>query len=258
MTAGTAPENIDPEAVTLHATAGRSHRTSRPNGLSFVLGTAAATGIGMIPLHRLPRPVRLGYVVLPAAFASGALLLALQRGAPRREKDGDLGERPVPSVPSVSQTALCLAVGGLTAGAGLASLRIDRSIENLLRRRGVRAPRVWMGLASGALSLASTALEMRMTADREELEDGVLELLSESDPMELDPGLRGGTPADEYQPEAEAIAAFLRVDGTVTAAHLDEVWQEWFDQPLTPLLGEERLEALADELRALVAPAPAG
>lgn len=79
----------------------------------------------------------------------------------------------------------------------------------------------------------------------------MLELLDAADPMALTPGQGDGSPADEYQVEAETIAQLLRSEGRVSTAQLDEVWQEWFDEPLTARLGQERTAALAAALSAL-------
>lgn len=230
-------------------------RSTAARVLPDLVGTAAATGFGMIPLHRLPRSVRTAYVVLPAALTTGAVHLAMRRKAAAGENE-EQGADTAGQVPSAFEAALPLVLGGLVAGAGAASICVDKGIETLLRRRGVPAPRVWMGVASGALSLAMVTFGERASErwDREDLEDRVLELLTEADPMKLDPGLSAGAPADEYRVEAEAIAAILHVDGTILGDQLDDVWQEWFDEPLTPLLGQERLEALAAALSALTSP----
>ena len=164
---------------------------------------------------------------------------------------------PAPGLraPTLSEAALATALGGLVAGAGAASLGLDRAIEGVLRRRGVPAPRLWMGLASGALTLALTVLDERAPAPSETAEDPfeerVLELLDAADPMALTPGQGDGSPADEYQVEAETIAQLLRSEGRVSTAQLDEVWQEWFDEPLTARLRQERTAALAAALSAL-------
>lgn len=222
---------------------------SRTRLVSLAAGTIVSTGVGMIPLHRLPRTVRTGYVVLPGLFLTGSLFLALRRGGPRI-LDDEVEVATGPRIPTVSESALFLALGGIAAGAGAASIRVDRGIEDLLRRRGVPRPRVWMGIASGAFTLAMAVLEARMrtSSDAEQLEERVLELLTAADPMEFTAGQPGGTPADEYQPEAEAISALLLADGTITTAQLDGVWEQWFSEPITPLLGQERVAALAAEL----------
>ena len=57
---------------------------SRTRLVSLAAGTIVSTGVGMIPLHRLPRTVRTGYVVLPGLFLTGSLFLALRPAHPRR------------------------------------------------------------------------------------------------------------------------------------------------------------------------------
>ena len=131
--------------------------------LTDAASTAVTIGVGMIPLHRLPRQVQTGYIVLPAAFTSAVMLLAFQHHASRSAAARDAGRSTGEpsrgaSMSTASKYALSLACGGAVAGAGAASIRLDRGIENLLRRRGVPAPRVMMGLASGALMLAVNAL----------------------------------------------------------------------------------------------------
>src|SRR5699024_9058953 len=135
--------------------------TPRSRLVSLTAGTAASAGLGMIPLHRLPRAVRGGYVLLPAALTTGIMLRALYR---REDTDAAAQEptRPVARgglrLPTAQEAALSLAFGGLVAGVGAGSIALDRGVANVLRRRGVRAPRVWMGLASRALTLALALL----------------------------------------------------------------------------------------------------
>lgn len=152
-------------------------KPSRSRILSHAAGIAATIGVGMIPLHRLPRPVQTGYVVLPAAFTSAFVLLALQRAAPRpAEVEGDGegenkregGSSSGPGMRTLRGSALSLALGGAVAGVGAASICLDRGIENLLRRRGVPAPRVMMGLASGTLMLGMNVLEARASSSSED------------------------------------------------------------------------------------------
>ena len=230
-------------------------RTPQQRIISLTTGTVMATGLGMIPLHRLPRAMKIGYIVLPAAFGTGAMLLALRRHASQPLDSDGAASFPAASSRSRSPAAyatLPLAVGGIIAGSGVLSLWMDRGIEEFLHRRGVPAPRLAMALASGALSLAmGIAEERREARDAERtLEERVLATLSEADPMRLEPGHRGGAPGDEYQPEAEMIAVILRRDGAIDAAMLDQVWEECFDRSMTELVGATRTASLAAELTA--------
>lgn len=146
-------------------------RTPQSRIIPRTTRAALSTGLGMIPLHRLPYAVRAVYVVLPAAAGAGVVLAALRRMPSRPAVEGSVPEAARRRRRrQVTRAALPIVVGGLTAGAGAASIVIDRGIENSLRRRGVPAPRVAMGLASGALSLA-----MDVVSDRGEGPDSAQE-----------------------------------------------------------------------------------
>lgn len=230
-------------------------RTPQQRIISLTTGTVMATGLGMIPLHRLPRAVKTGYIVLPAALGAGAMLIALRRhDSQPLDSDGAASFAASSSrsrSPAVHAT-LPLAVGGIIAGSSVLSLWMDRGIEEFLHRRGVPAPRLAMALASGALSLAMGIAEERREAREAQrtLEERVLATLSEADPMRLEPGHRGGAPGDEFLREAEMIAVILRRDGAIDAAMLDQVWEECFDRSMTELVGATRTASLAAELTA--------
>ena len=232
-------------------------RTPQQRIISLTTGTVMATGLGMIPLHRLPRAVKTGYIVLPAALGAGAMLIALRRhDSQPLDSDGaaSFAASSRSRSPAVHAT-LPLAVGGIIAGSSVLSLWMDRGIEEFLHRRGVPAPRLAMALASGALSLAMGIAEERREAREAQrtLEERVLATLSEADPMRLEPGHRGGAPGDEFLREAEMIAVILRRDGAIDAAMLDQVWEECFDRSMTELVGAARAASLAAELTAEVA-----
>lgn len=230
-------------------------RTPQQRIISLTTGTVMATGLGMIPLHRLPRAVKTGYIVLPAALGAGAMLIALRRhDSQPLDSDGAASFAASSSrsrSPAVHAT-LPLAVGGIIAGSSVLSLWMDRGIEEFLHRRGVPAPRLAMALASGALSLAMGIAEERREAQEagRTLEERVLATLSEADPMRLEPGHRGGAPGDVFLREAEMIAVILRRDGAIDAAMLDQVWEECFDRSMTELVGATRTASLAAELTA--------
>jgi hypothetical protein len=226
-------------------------QSQRSRIVSLAIGTAAASALGMIPVHRLPRPVRIGYVALPAVLTTGVSLLAAQ-GRPGASDDDDVSRPRGLRTPTLPEAALSLGLGGLMAGAGAAGLRLDGAVEGFLRRRGVPAPRFWIGLATGAVTLASVLLD-----DQDPEHEGtstqqqVLALLTREDPAGLAPGA-DGMPEDEYEPEAEAIAELLDSGVAPTAAQLDEIWEHWFSEPLSPLLGARRMDSLLEELSALV------
>lgn len=139
--------------------------TPRSRIVSLAAGTALSTGIGMIPMHRLPRTVQIAYIVLPAAAGAGVTAVAQRRALARAEESGaDPSRRRKRR--RVTLVAPVVA-GGIMAGSTAASIRIDRGVEELLRRRGVAAPRLVMGLASGALTLAVDILGDRSSGPEE-------------------------------------------------------------------------------------------
>lgn len=85
------------------------------------------------------------------------------------------------------------------------------------------------------------------------LNSRVLGLLNRIDPWQLEPGAPGSLiPEDEYGYEAEAIAEHLAEEGTIGVADVDEIWNHWFSQPLTGLIGCDAADQLVGELDRLV------
>lgn len=218
-------------------------RRSRVRDLALLGVTSAA--LGTIPLHRAPRPVRLALVWGPAAVAAGGAVLAV------RGREDPLRTRPVRAISVIAPVVL----GGMVAAAGAGGILLDRSLERALRRHGAPAPRVLLGLASGAVMVAVRVLEERSDAREagDGLEQEVLALLSAADPSALAPGTEDGTPADAYLFEAGAVASHLREEGGITAAELDGIWEQWFAAPAAEVLGAEGTAELAARLSALVA-----
>lgn len=89
----------------------------------------------------------------------------------------------------------------------------------------------------------------------ETLVDGVLRLLTELDPYTLDPGGPDGpdgVPADEYDIEARPIAGLLSQNGSLTPDQVDAVWLEYFGEPVSGVVGEDRTRELVARLNALI------
>lgn len=80
---------------------------------------------------------------------------------------------------------------------------------------------------------------------------GVLRLLNELDPYSLAPGTEDGAPADEYATEAAPIVSVLTRDGAITTDQVDAIWQKWFGEPLTAVVGSERVDEFVVELISL-------
>lgn len=163
--------------------------------LPLTVGGVAAAALGTIPLHRLPRPVRIAYVVGPGALTAiltyaaqgrsdgpqaseaGATPLVVEAAetAPHTQLDtataGETaaGDEPAGSGLSTGETeastsqgfrlVLSLGLGALVAGAGATGLWMDHRVEDALRSRGVPAPRLVMGLATGVITVVITAFD---------------------------------------------------------------------------------------------------
>ena len=168
--------------------------------LPLAVGGVAAAALGTVPLHRLPRPLRTAYVVIPGALT--AVLTYAAFGKPGQRPARDAGSAPLTAAAvetrdeaeTVGETAgaddpagsahegededenegedagedevptsqgfrlvLSLGLGSLLVGAGAAAIWVDHRIEDALRSRGVPAPRLIMGLATGLITVAITA-----------------------------------------------------------------------------------------------------
>ena len=166
--------------------------------LPLAVGGVAAAALGTVPLHRLPRPLRTAYVVIPGALT--AVLTYAAFGKPGQPPARDAGPAPLTAAAvetrdeaeTVGETAgagdpagyahenenenedegagedevptsqgfrlvLSLGLGSLLVGAGAAAICVDHRVEDALRSRGVPAPRLIMGLATGLITVAITA-----------------------------------------------------------------------------------------------------
>lgn len=179
--------------------------------LPLAVGGVAAAALGTIPLHRLPRPLRIAYCVIPGALT--AVLTHVAYGDPDQPTAYDDPDQPqtsaagtapfaaegagegedaatVGEAAGVGETAgvretvgvgepagftrededgdgepasqsfrlvLSLGLGVLIAGASAAGIWMDHRIEDVLRSRGVPAPRLLMGLGTGLITVAITA-----------------------------------------------------------------------------------------------------
>lgn len=81
----------------------------------------------------------------------------------------------------------------------------------------------------------------------------VLRLLTELDPYGLEPGQAGGAPADEYALEADPMASLLLHHNAITATQVDAVWQEWFDETMTEIVGASTVDRLVTQLNEISA-----
>ncbi|MGW9549653.1 hypothetical protein ACWG8W_01200 [Citricoccus zhacaiensis] len=77
-------------------------------------------------------------------------------------------------------------------------------------------------------------------------------LLSELDPYRLDPGTPDGAPADEYAPEADAIARHLLSHRAIDLEQVDAIWHDWFGESLSQITATGAAENLVAHLNRLV------
>jgi hypothetical protein len=125
------------------------------------LATAVATGLvtAYLPTQRWAPVARWGLHGGMGALAAGAVVLAIRSPerfvAPDRRQ-----ERPLDVGPAAG-AAIAVALGAVVAGASRGGEAADGWVERTLAARGVRRPRVWMGVAAAGASLAMSVADNR-------------------------------------------------------------------------------------------------
>jgi hypothetical protein len=89
----------------------------------------------------------------------------------------------------------------------------------------------------------------------ESVNSAVLRLLSDLDPYGLEPGTGEGAPADEYSPEASAMAAHLIGHGQISGVDIDVIWVRWFGERLSTS-NKNRFDRFVADLNALTVSPP--
>jgi hypothetical protein len=79
----------------------------------------------------------------------------------------------------------------------------------------------------------------------------VVALLNDLDPYGLEPGSAEGAPQDEYEPEASPIAGLLVNHGSIGSEEVDAIWLEWFQEPLSEVIGSEAMNRFCVSLNTL-------
>lgn len=79
----------------------------------------------------------------------------------------------------------------------------------------------------------------------------VIGLLNDLDPYGLEPGTAAGAPQDEYEPEASPIASLLLNNGSVSRNQVDAIWQDWFQESLSQVIGDAEAERFSVSLNSL-------
>ncbi len=89
---------------------------------------------------------------------------------------GALADPEDPDAPPASPggarvAALAVLAGAATVGLSRGGEAADTWVERRLADRGVRRPRLWMGIAAGGVSLAMSAVDRRRAATRASVGD---------------------------------------------------------------------------------------
>lgn len=122
-----------------------------------VVSAAAAAATTYIRPARFPRWVRRGLAMSNTLTAVGASLAGDRRPAGTQIPSNGtntvslVNDKPAPrtgaNLMSASATGMALVTSGL-------AMRVDKNVEKMLLKRGVRNPRLWMAVGAAVVSLA--------------------------------------------------------------------------------------------------------
>lgn len=134
------------------------------DGWPTQVAAAVATGVATayMPVQSWSRGVRWSLHGGTGAIAAlGAAVTARQPGLWRGDDDEQDAAEPLPVLATLGVAALA---GATMAAVSRGGESADGWVERGLAARGVRRPRVWMGVGAAALSLAMSAAERRRPA----------------------------------------------------------------------------------------------
>lgn len=136
--------------------------------------TAAATTL--VRPARFPRWVRRGVAMSSTLTSVGMAMAGERRPASSRLADSNKAINVVDGrATSSSMSDLAAAA---TAGMGLVTsglaLRIDKNVEKMLLKRGVRHPRLWMAVGAAAISLVGPYVTKQIQASTARLQEKAL------------------------------------------------------------------------------------
>ena len=138
---------------------------SHPTALdSWPAQVALAVATGVVttrwPVERWSRTARWSLHGGLGVLAGAAAGLAARR-PDLLTPDDSTGEEPRPPLGPAATTGVAVGLGALVAGLSRGSEAADSWAERSLAARGVRRPRVWMGVAAAGLSLATSVADRR-------------------------------------------------------------------------------------------------
>jgi hypothetical protein len=130
------------------------------------VATAVVTGVATtyMPVQRWSRPTRWALHGGMGALAAGGVGLFLR--APDRLVDPEKRDAPPPTLGPAARAGIAVGVGAAFAAMSRGGQAADAWAERALTRRGVRRPRLWMGVAAAGASLALSASDKRQAAKR--------------------------------------------------------------------------------------------
>ncbi|MGF9755621.1 hypothetical protein AAII07_10475 [Microvirga sp. 0TCS3.31] len=127
------------------------------------VATAVATGVATtyMPVQRWSRTTRWALHGGMGALAAGAVGVFLT--APGALVEPEKQDAPPYTLGPAARAGIAVAVGTAIAGLSRGGQTMDAWAEGVLTRRGVRRPRLWMGVVAAGASLAMSAADRRRT-----------------------------------------------------------------------------------------------
>ncbi|MBD3925771.1 hypothetical protein IEZ26_14145 [Nocardioides cavernae] len=128
------------------------------------VATAVVTGVATtyMPVQRWSRPTRWALHGGMGALAAGAVGLFLR--APGKLVEPEEQDAPPFTLSPAAKAGIAVAFGTTIAAMSRGGQSADAWAEGALTRRGVRRPRLWMGVAAAGASLAVSASDKRRAA----------------------------------------------------------------------------------------------
>ena len=128
--------------------------------------TAVLTGVATtyMPVQRWSRPTRWALHGGMGALAAGTVGLFLH--TPGKLVDREERDAPPFTLGPAAKAGIAVGLGAAVAGMSRGGQSADAWAEGALTRRGVRRPRLWMGVAAAGASLATSAFDRRQAARR--------------------------------------------------------------------------------------------
>ncbi len=128
--------------------------------------TAVLTGVATtcMPVQRWSRPTRWALHGGMGALAAGTVGLFLH--TPGKLVDREKRDAPPFTLGPAAKAGIAVGFGAAVAGVSRGGQSVDTWAEGALTRRGVRRPRLWMGVVAAGASLATSAVDRRQAARR--------------------------------------------------------------------------------------------